>query len=265
MQGTPRFSTLTIIEAVNLFRRLNQAQFDELVLYLSMDSEIPPLYKMSVQNKANKLAKFTIENPSHQTTSGQNLDEEIIERASGLASPHKDLAYDRALARDGFTLTDEGSILRTLPPVADLPEANDELYSLLKELDMAVAKGHLDQAIKNHAEGTWAAANGQLRPFLEELFNEISKRLDPEKAHATLTSENRRARLATISPPFLLESLGEWSNDGKNFVNGVFKRFHPEGPHPGLSDEEDCTLRLHLALIIGRHYLRRLKNRINQL
>ena len=29
------------------------------------------------------------------------------------------------------------------------------------------------------------------------------------------------------------------------------------------SDDEDCTFRLHMALIIGRHYLRRAKNRIS--
>ena len=261
MQETSRFSTLTIIEAVNLFRRLTQAQFDKLMLYLSMDSEIPPGYGISVENKANKLAKFTNENPSHETTSDETLAEEIIKQAAELASPLSDLAFVRALARDGFTLTDEGSTLRDLPPVADLPAANDELYSLLDELGMAVAKGHLDQAIKNHAAGNWAAANSQLRPFLEELFNEISRRIEPDKANDPLSSENRRTQLAKTKPPFLLEYLGEWSGDGKNFVNGVFKRLHQEGPHPGLSGDEDCTFRLHLALIVGRHYLRRIKHR----
>ena len=169
------------------------------------------------------------------------------------------------MARDGYTLSDDGSLLRDLPLIADLPEANDELFSLLDEINLPVAKGHLDQAINNHAAGNWAAANSQLRTFLENIFNELSIRLDTTKGtDPSLSSENRRSRLAAITPPFLLEFLGEWSDDGKNFVNGVFKRLHPAGSHPGLSDEEDCTFRLHMNLIIGRHYLRRFKNRLNQ-
>jgi hypothetical protein len=262
MQGTSKFRALTTLEAVNLFRGLGHAQFDKIMLYLSMDSEITPGSGMSVENKANKLAKFAKENPSRQTVSDETLEESIIKQAAKLASPHGDMAFVGALALDGYTLTDEGSIIRDLPPVADLPAANDELYSLLEELGLAVAKGHLDQAIKNHAEGYWAAANSQLRTFFEELFNEISRRIEPARAKDRLSSENRRTLLGKTSPPFLSESLGEWSGDGKNFVNGIFKRLHSEGSHPGLSGDEDCTFRLHLALIVGRHYLRRERNRL---
>ena len=62
------------------------------------------------------------------------------------------------------------------------------------------------------------------------------------------------------SPPFISRELNEWSDDGKNFVNGTFKRVHPQGSHPGLSDEEDCTFRLHLVLLVARLFLRRLNS-----
>jgi len=72
------------------------------------------------------------------------------------------------------------------------------------------------------------------------------------------SSENRRHRLASLNPPFLHVDLNEWSGDGKNFINGVLRRLHPDGPHPGLSDEEDSTFRLHLMILIARLLLRRL-------
>ncbi len=261
-EESPKFDYLTLIEAVRIMRRLTQAKFEEQMLYLALDMEKLPRQGMSVDSKANLLVAFAKENASHPTASGEPLVEEIVKRAAGMARPDEDLAFARALSRDGFTLSDDGVVVSTLPPEADLTGANDELHSLLDELDMVVAKNHLDQAIQNHAVGNWASANGQLRPFLEELLNEISRRLDTENADAQFSSENRRARLAAIEPPFLVESLGEWSTDGKNFINGVFKKLNPEGPHPGPSNEEDCTLRLHLALIVGRHYLRRAIKRI---
>ena len=260
MRETSRFSELTLIESVNLFRQLNQAGFDQLALYFSLQSEIPPGYGMSVENKANRLTTFAKNNPFYQTASGENLHEEIIARAAKLASPKVNVALARALARDGFTLTTDGTVISSLPPVADLPQTNDELHSLLDELDMEVAKGHFDQAIQNHADGNWAATNSQLRPFLEELFNELSRRLAPSEGNPAHSSESLKTRLAKAQPPFLLEYLGEWTGDGKNFVNGLFKRLHAEGPHPGLSGEEDSTFRLHLAMIVARHYLRRARD-----
>ena len=261
MQELSRFSELTLIEAVNVFRALTQASFDKLMLRLSMDSEITPGYRIgnSVDSKANQLAKFAKENPAHQTPSGSNLMEEIVEQAARLAAPANDMAFLHALARDGFAITNEGVLRNTLPSEADLPQAESELASLLDEFNLTTVKGHLEQAISNHSQGNWAAANSQFRTFLEGLFDEIALRIEPTKAVNLPSGENRRQLLAASQPPFFVEQLGEWSQDGKNFVNGVFKRLHPAGPHPGLSDEEDCTFRFHMVLIVARYFLRRAK------
>lgn len=262
MQKKSRFSDLTLIEAVNLYRHLNHKDFEQQMLYFSLKSEILPREGLSIGNKANLLTEFAIENPSHPTASGKNLDEEIIERTVEVPYQYSRSTLARALDRDGYTLKEDGSLMTSLPTVADLPAANDELSSLLDEMGMPVAKGHLEQAIKNHADGNWAAANSQLRTFLEKAFNDISKRLDPEKADESLSSYQRRTRLAQIESPFLMKSLGEWDGNGVDFVNGMFKRLNSEGSHPGLSDDEDCTFRLHLVLITGRHFLRRAKSQL---
>ncbi len=271
MSDTTRFSLLTIIEAANLLTYLTQAEFNNFLLRLSVDQYVPMRLDISKDNKANKLIEFAKENPLHQTVLGSNLVDEIVERAIDIVKQIKcsggnSQQYEtfiHSLARDGFTLTDEEILQKALPPIADLPEADDELHELLDKLNMAQAKGHLDQAIDNHSRGQWAAANGQLRTFLEDLFNEIFRRLEPTRANDQLSSENRREILASRQSPFFQESLGESGQQGKNFVNGVFKRLHGKGSHPGLSDEEDCTFRLHLVLIVARYYLRRAQHYIN--
>lgn len=73
------------------------------------------------------------------------------------------------------------------------------------------------------------------------------------------SAENCRALLAERG--FLSKDRNEWTADGKNFLNGLFKMLHTDGSHPGLSDEDHSTFRLHLALITGRALLRRLSNR----
>jgi hypothetical protein len=164
----------------------------------------------------------------------------------------------RSIERDGFIIDENGVLRRTLPDVIDLPVADDEVHVLLDRHQLTTPKGHLDQAIRAHSEGDWAAANSQFRTFLESLFDEIALRVDPRNAPATRTGETRRQLLANLPTPFLSRDLNEWSDDGKNFVNGTFKRLHPQGSHPGLSDEEDSTFRSHLVLLTARLFLRRL-------
>ncbi len=266
MSNTPRFSERTLLEAVDLFApSLAGKNIDRLILRLlpersSARGRALKDYQ-SKQGKVNELTQFAQENRNHQTVLGSNLWDEIVEEAASLPKLRHSNAFIYALARDGFTLEDDGTLRRALPGIADLPRADDEVHVLLEELSMNTAKGHLDQAIENHSQGNWAAANGQLRTFMEELFNEISRRVSPTQITDNYTSENLRQLLAKTDPPFLQESLGEWGQDGKNFINGVFKLLHTEGSHPGLSDDDDSTFRLHLVLIVARHYLRRAQQR----
>lgn len=48
------------------------------------------------------------------------------------------------------------------------------------------------------------------------------------------------------------------TTDGKSFVSGLFKMLHSDGSHPGLSDEDYSTFRLHLVLVTSRTFLHRL-------
>jgi hypothetical protein len=216
-------------------------------------------------------ADFCVTNPTFDTPHGPLA--EVVVRSACEAVRHRldyldleeyqgqefsvpdDVKFIRSLQRDGFTL-DSSGLRRVLPEQMDLPAADDEVQHLLDKLGFSVPKGHLAQAIDAHTRGNWTSANSQLRAFLEGLLNDIADRLAPSAA-TTPPGHARRRLLAELDPPFLFEPLNEWTGDGKNFSEGVFKRLHPHGSHPGLSDEEDATFRLHLVLIVGRLLLRR--------
>ena len=217
------------------------------------------------------LATFAMKNPDVTTEEGVPIYQALVEFAVSKCfrfvdgSPCGESSewvptgrveeFLHSLERDGYVVQD-GKLRRSLPEIVDLPAADDEVHRLLDQLGLATCKGHLDQAIDDHARGHWAAANAQLRNCIQALFDDLATLIDPT-ASSKSAGEARRQHLANLNPPFLLRDFGEWSDDGKNFVNGVFKRLHPHGSHPGLSNEEDCTFRLYLALIVGRLSLRR--------
>jgi hypothetical protein len=152
-------------------------------------------------------------------------------------------------------------LISVLPIEADIPEREDELNQLLDTYGFSIPKGHLEQAISAHARGDWASANSQLRTFIESLFDCIAETLSPGISQTHTTSEARRATLASPQQHFFMSELNEWLNNGGGFVQGFWRRLHSQGAHPGLSDRIDSTFRLHLVILVGHHFLKRLSER----
>jgi hypothetical protein len=257
------FSRRTIIAAANMLQQGGNARLDTLALELGLEGTAA-LTGYSLQNRTNALSSFLLSNPDHQTPDGENLTTAVVGKAvgavmnivSGSSGEGFGEALTNSLERDGYVIVDS-RLRRTLPEVCDLPAADDEVHVLLKQHNFQTSEGHLGQAIDAYARRNRASANAQLRAFMEGLLDEIAIALDPSAA-ALKNSEVRRQLLANRTPPFLSKTLNEWSDDGKNFINGLFKRLHAQGAHPGLSDEEDCTFRLHLVLLVARLLLRRI-------
>ncbi|MDP3348841.1 MAG: hypothetical protein Q8S92_07595 [Hydrogenophaga sp.] len=267
------FTRPTILAAVALLDvRLVQAKFDHLVLRLGMEEHIPTDTSVSVSKKAAQLGRLVLTHGAQevQTLDGTvTLAEAAVREAVVLTvfSENPGLEQERfvrALALDGFIVEwgdDHGRppLLRAaLPGNVDLHATDDEVHQLMRYFGFSTALGHLDQAIEAHTRGDWAAANSQTRTFIESLLEQIAHHIDPAAAAAAGNSENRRAWLADKG--FLSKQRNEWTNDGKNFVNGLFKMLHTEGSHPGLSDDDRSTFRLHIALVTARTFLRRLRN-----
>lgn len=267
------FTRPTVAAAVALLdKRLSQAQFDHLVLRLGLENHIAADTTVSVSKKAAQLGRLVLSQGTQevQTLDGTVTLTEAVVREAVAQTTHTDTPIAeqqrliRALALDGFVIEwsdDYGKppLLRAaLPGDVDLPATDDEVHQLLKHFGFLVALGHLDQAIEAHTRGDWAAANSQTRTFVESLFEQIAHQIDAAEAAAAGSSENRRAWLAERG--FLSKARNEWTNDGKNYVNGLLKMLHTEGSHPGLSDEDRSTFRLHIALVTARTFLRRLRN-----
>lgn len=273
MAGTVPFSRKTIVGAAWAIHPETHSEFNQLMLLWGLEGIAgrgPYLNDRTVD-----LATFAMKNPDVTTEEGVPIYQALVELAvskcfrfvdgSPYGEPSEWVSTGRGeeflhcLERDGYVVHD-GKLRRSLPKTINLPAADDEVHLLLDQLGLGTCKVHLDEAIDNHARGQWPAANAQLRTFIQALFDDLATVIDPAASSKT-AGEARRQHLANLDPPFLMRDFGEWSDDGKNFVNGVFKRLHSHGSHPGLSDEEDCTFRLHLALIAARLFLRRAASR----
>ena len=267
MRSVP-FTRPTLIAAVELLEQHSQARFNQMVLRLGLEDEISTSTSLSVATKCALLGRIVVQRADAvlDTLEGSmTLGEAVIRQAAQLAQQHAthflQTAFVRGLARDGYVLTwdDYGrnaSIRAALPGDIQLPQTDDEVHQLLKSFGFTTPLGHLDQAIEAHTRGDWAACNSQLRTSLESLFDDIARNVRPQEAGQRPSSENRRALLAEIG--FLATDRNEWTQDGKNYVNGLFKMLHTEGSHPGLSDEDHSTFRLHVVLVTARTFLRRL-------
>ncbi len=268
-------SQYTLVEALELVSKYSHDEIDRLLMRFGIEGVAPNSSTIYKNTRVNQLIRFLLENPDAKGPLGANLAFEIIEYlierlveslpeyTEALEEAHPRLV--RALERDGFVV--EG---RMLKPMIPSPRGHvvlqSELMDLLDRFGFITSRGHLEQAIAAHSRGEWASANAQLRSFIESLFNGIADRLDGAVITGAATSEERRRLLVTISPPFLLSSLNEWDlAKGTGFIQGFWRRLHPQGSHPGLSDEDDSTFRLHLVQVVAHHLMKRLAARPRRL
>lgn len=262
------FSRPTLIAAIELLEMHSQARFNQVVLRLGFEADVPAGTELSVAKKCALLGRLVLPRSTAviETLDGPvTLGEAVVREAVQVVRPNSDfdahLAFLRGLARDGFVLVPgahgtAASIRAALPDALQLPQTDDELHHLIKHYRFITPLGHLDQAIDAHARGDWAACNSQLRTFLESLLDDIARHLRPQDADTLPSSENRRALLA--SEGFFAADRNEWSPDGKSYIGGLFKMLHTQGSHPGLSDEDHSTFRLHVVLVTAGMLLRRL-------
>jgi len=263
------FSRITIIKTIESLESLTHAEIGRFLLKFGLE-KVAPQKLGSKMSRVNAVIGYLIENHDEKGPFGANLTFEIIEDVLKIIYSNK---YSRkikehlpelinSLKHDSYIITDEGSLKRMLPESIKLVEREYELNSLLDKFGFTTAKGHIDQAINAHSRGEWASANAQLRSFMESLFDSIADKLACGKMTLPSTGHQRREFLAKLNPPFLIPTLNEWEINGKSgFLQGLWRRLNPQGSHPGLSDEEDSTFRLHLMILTAFYYLKRLDSR----
>lgn len=166
-----------------------------------------------------------------------------------------------SLKRDGYIVVGR-TIRKLLPQEIEEAKTESELVKALDNFNFATSKGHLNQAILNHSQGNWASSNSQFRTFIESLLTEICSFLLPNNKAET-AAQSIKLLGETANPPFLSKELNEYPNDkdSDSLVYGLWVRLHPNGSHPGLSDEDDCSFRYYITIVFANYLLRRLVER----
>ncbi len=249
------FSRKTILEMIKALNFQTHDEIERFSLEFGLESVIFGTY---VKEKETSIAKYLIANPQATGPNGSDLSIEVIEYAlknyrgfEPFKEKHPEFA--NSLDRDGFEIT--GNVLkRKLPTELPIVDQENQLISLLSKHAFDTAKGHYEQAVAAHARGDWAAANSQLRTFVEEFFNKAHTIICPEQQPAS--SNDRKIALAKAG--FFIKEYNEYLFNGTGFVEGFWKRLHPEGAHPGLSEQSDSTFRLHLVILVIHYFLIRL-------
>jgi hypothetical protein len=259
-----RFFRHTLVELMNAF---DFSSHDEITIFVNRFEILEADNKRSLPHRKLGIIEYLIDHPDTRGPFGANVVMEIIDYLLETQCRFRDPeeAFPRlvrALKRNGYVV-ERGKLKAMLPEDVQLAEKEDEFTTLLDQFGFLTTQEHFKQAISAHMRGEWAAANAQLRACIESLFDAIAAILVEDKTQLPTTSHGRRELLTRLDPPFLLRHLNEWEANGKGFVQGFWYRLHPEGAHPGLSSEEDSTLRLHLVIIIASHYLRRLHTRLH--
>lgn len=186
------FTRPTIVAANELLAQAarTHTEINKLVLRLGLEAEIPDDTSLGIEKKCDRLGRTVLSRPEDVVASVDGsftLAEAFVRQAltfarQGSEDPRQD-AFLRGLSRDGYVVVwgesgQRPSLRIALPNEVDLPATDDEVRSLLKHFQFSVAHGHLDQAIEAHTRGEWAAANAQLRTFLEGLFDDIARYVD---------------------------------------------------------------------------------------
>jgi hypothetical protein len=268
-----RFSRRTVLAAIDVLAKLTQAQMTRFLLDLG--PEFPRWVgdeSKGLAKRLNRLIEIYDQQPDRSLDQGEAIADALVDKAVSLfvsepsypwqdppEPPESERTLRYRLALDGYVITDR-QLRAALPQDVGLPGLQDELRSSLKRHKFETALGHLDQAVDGHARGNWASSNSQLRSFFEGILDEMAAHLAPETKNQS--GESRRTKLAQLG--LLQTDLNEWSADGKNFVNGLMKRLHPQGSHPGLSDQRDSTFRLHLVLLTAHFLMTRFNELIKE-
>ncbi len=248
------FSRKTILELVKALNFKTHDQINRFRLTLALDDVISPGY---MNERETSIAQYLVDNPDAQGPQGGPLALEIVEYVAEQLGGFEYFAERNptlvnSLERDGFALTESG-IRRTIPSALPLATQEDELLRLLDRHQLNTARGHYEQAIAAHARGDWAASNSQLRTFVEEFFRKAQDIISPGNFPSS-----HEQQVALAKAGFFVQDYNEYLCNGKGFVEGFWKRLHPQGSHPGLSEQADATFRLHLVILVIHYFIVRL-------
>ena len=147
-----------------------------------------------------------------------------------------------ALRIDGFDVSN-GNLIPTTPAPVQLAPEISWLESKLESSMFDVSLKHYRQALDSFVAGNYEASNGQIRSFIEDLFIEITKTATKKIHHDASAALQHLRNKGCIDD-------AQW-----NYLRYFWSEIQDNGPHHGLTDEEEALFRVHVATATGRYLL----------
>ncbi|RUY96050.1 MULTISPECIES: hypothetical protein [unclassified Mesorhizobium] len=264
---------MTACEIIELIIRTN-AELESLILEYDLAEAVQP--SGSIAKTLLNLKRFAVQNPNHlvMTDRGERpIAAVLIDKAIQIARGDRRAEslldkLERHLNLDGYAFAYEvvDGLLEprhelvgftiSMPEFVALPESSSEVERLLDENSFEVARRHLNSARENITQGDWEASNSQCRTFLEALTDAIADNLFANESTGRRSGLEKRQLLAEKG--FLSRDKHEFGDgNGQTFLPGLAKLLHPDGAHPGISNQHDALFRLQVVVVTARWLLKR--------
>jgi len=224
---------------------LSHSDLEPLVYQFGVEESTP---KGNRQNRAIHLLKRLVQHPGKEFENPvvdiiQYIQKFLPNAPESTWKYYTDYqAFLSSLRLDGFEI-DAGKVIPTTPAPAALAPELSVLEKELKQCGFGTAQAHYAQAVDNFLKGNWEACNGQVRPFVEDTIISIGERL------TTKTRKDPKASLQDLLDRHFLDQ--EEVSLIKSFWSGI----HDNGPHRGLSSEQEALFRLHVSTAITRYLI----------
>lgn len=266
------FSKQLILKAVDFMPNNSHNELDHEIIKLDLDSKGINL-SGSIGNKKNAIQNYLLANPNARDNHGDSIllkmmdqvvnkmlinvncgldefDEETLEFKS-------DPNFYRYLRLDGYDIDFEKMrIKENISNYTNTSAKNDYIVNFLKKYHFVTSLGHYEQAKSSYLGGNYAALNGQLRSFVEGIFQDMATYIKIKEPHndninkiSNLDAQQAILIFTKCQKPIIDINLNEYEDNGTGFIQAFWKRLHPEGSHPGLPHIEEALYRFQLVVL----------------
>ena len=229
---------------------------DEVYTHTEIDTLAYEMNREPAAVRPNKLAKARgLVEALERDAESKNQDGELVDlifrvldAAGEWSRTNKEVVagLEASASIDGFAFTESGLVPNTVEPAQLAPQIT-LLEISLQEFGLAVAQRHYEQSTDSLARGAFEAANGQLRSFLEDLF---------------VTFGELRTKKSFSEPSAALQhlrDLGVLDNAEWSMCRALWTMCQTNGPHRGLTSEQEAIFRLQISTAVARFLLAKLR------
>lgn len=270
--GITMFSKQLILKAVDFMPSKTHNELEREIIALDLNTKGIDL-SGSIENKKNAILGYLLANPNARDNHGDSIllimmdkvvnkmlinvrldldefNEETLEFKS-------DSKFYRYLRLDGYDIDFEKMrVKENISKYTNTSEKDDYIVNFLNQYHFETSLGHYEQAKSSYLNGNYAALNGQLRSFVEAIFQDMAKHIKIKEPNnnninsiSSVDPQQAMCIFAKCESPIIERNLNEYDDNGTGFIQAFWKRLHPEGSHAGLPDFEEAIYRFQLVVL----------------